>query len=270
MYRGQLQEALDGAFPVTHNIGDETSPGFVVQYVPELGTGATAATAVWTSTTDITFTVGGTTPAGNDAVGASGAVTTTLYTTMGAIQDAINASRAFRCYLITCLRADLSASCIKPKTATSCIGAHGVTFYMDQTLAPISGIYVSGFAISGEFFVNNQASGWRKDWDAQCYNVLDYLACTQANATGGYLKLYEGKQGSTEVLLWQYAMADATLKEINASLSKEIGAAARPGYRLIVRFEGDSNAVADPFTGRGRTAVLSGQFAVNRKNYGDA
>jgi hypothetical protein len=46
--------------------------------------------------------------------------------------------------------------------------------------------------------------------------------------------------------------------------------AARPGYRLIVRFEGDSNAVAAPFNGTGKTAVLTGQFGVTRKNYGDA
>ncbi|MFA5382357.1 MAG: hypothetical protein WC356_04265 [Candidatus Micrarchaeia archaeon] len=270
MYKGQVEEALANAFPISHVIGDETSPGFVVQYVPELGTGATAATAVWTSTTDITFTTGGTTPADEDVVGESGVVATATYTTMGAVQDAINASRCFRCYLITCLRADLSASTIKPKVATSCIGAHGVTFYIDQTLAPITSIYVSGFAISGEFFTSNKASGWRKDWDAQCMNVLTYLACTQANATGATLNLYEGKQGETEILLWSSSLADATLKEINSSLSKEISVASRPGYRLIVRLHADTNVVASPFNGTGKTAVLTGQFGVTRKNYGDA
>ena len=268
MYDRQVQEALQSAFTVGHNVvTDYSSPAFQVQYVPELGTGATAATAVWTSTTDITFTTAGTTPAGNDAVGASGAVTTTLYTTMGAIQDAINASRAFRCYLIAALRADLSASTIHAQAAASCIGKNGLTFYLDRTLQFASSKYAHGFAISGERFVNNRASGWHKDWDAQCLNILTYAGVESSSATGGFLCVYMGKQGSTEDLIYKVPTADATLKEINSTLSKEIQAASQPGYRLIVRFEADANTALTRFHGTGKTAVLNGTFAVKERNY---
>lgn len=268
MYDKQLEEALARAFIVPHNVAtDYSSAAFVLQYVPELGTGGTASTAVFTSTTDITFTVGGTTPAGNDDVGASGVVATSTYTTMGAMQDAVNASRAFRMYLCTSIRSDLSAATIHAQAAASCIGVNGLSFYLDRTLQFQTSKYAHGFAISGEKFINNRTSGHLTDWDAQCVNILDYLGVEAAGATGGYLKIYQGKQGKAEDLMWQYTMADATLKEINASLSKEIGLVSAPGKRLIVRLENDNNEALTRLDGIGKTAVLDGSFAVTEKNY---
>lgn len=268
MYDKQLTEALGRAFLVPHNVAtDYSSPAYVTQYVPELGTGGAASTAVFTSTTDITYTVDGTTPAGADDVGASGVVATATYTTMGAMQDAVNSSRAFRMYLGAALRADLSDSTIKAQAAASCIGANGLSFYLDRTLQFESGKYAHGFVISGEKFINNKNRGWLKDWDAQCVNVLDYMGAEVSTGTGGFLKLYQGQQGQTEELIWQYALVDATLKEINASLSKEIGLMTAPGKRLIVRLEGDANTALTRLDGNGRTAVMDGSFAVTEKNY---
>lgn len=267
MYDRQLQEALDRAFPVPHSVTtDDTSPGFVVQYVPDLGTGATAATAAYDGTS-MTFTTAGAAPAGNDAIGTAGVITLSGYTTMGALQDLVNASRCFRMYLCGCVRADLTASAILTKTATSCIGKNGLTFYIDTTGAIQTSKYGWAFPISGEKFINNKTGGHRKDWDAQCVNVIDYLAFQQSAATGGYLYVYEGKQGSTEEVVWKHTTVDATLKEINTSLSKELGLMSRPGYRLIARFEGDASTTATIFNGRGKTAVLDGTFAVTGRNY---
>lgn len=268
MYDKQLEEALARAFLVPHDVTtDYSSPAFVTQYVPELGTGDTEATAVFTSTTDITFTVGGTTPAGKDDVGTSGVVGTSSFTTMGAMQDAVNASRAFRMYLCTALRADLSDSVIKPQGSASCIGVNGLTFYLDRTLQFETSKYAHGFVISGEKFINNRQSGWQKDWDAQCVNLLNYLAAKVSTGTGGYLKVYQGKQGQTEELMWAYSLVDATLKELNASLSKEIGLMGSPGKRIIVRLEGDANTALTQLAGTGKTAVMDGTFAVTEHNY---
>lgn len=268
MYDKQLEEALARAFVVPHNVvTDYSSPAFVLQYVPELGTGGAAATAVFTSTTDITFTVDAGTPAGNDVVGADGVVATATYTTMGAMQDKVNESRAFRMYLCACLRADLSDSTIKAQASASCIGANGLSFYLDRTLQFESSKYAHGFAISGEKFIHNKTSGHLKDWDAQCVNLLDYMGVETSSATGGFLKIYQGQQGQTEEQLYKFATTDATLKEINATLSKEIGLMSAPGKRLIVRFEGDANTALTRLDGNGRTAVMDGSFAVTEKNY---
>jgi len=267
MYDRQLVEAIERAFPVAHSVtADDVSPGFVVQYVPELGTGATAATAAYDGT-DMTFTTAGTTPAGNDAIGTDGVLSLGTYTTIGALQDIVNASRCYRMYLGTCVRADLTATAILTKTATSIIGKNGLTFYIDTSAVVQSAKYGWGFPVSGEKFVSNTATGWLKDWDAQCVNILDYLAFEQSAATGGFLYVYQGRQGVTEEVIWKHTTVDATLKEINASLSKEIGLMSPLGYRLIPRFEGDASTTATIFNGRGRTAVMNGAFAVSEKNY---
>lgn len=166
-------------------------PAMVVQYVPDKGTGGTAATAAVTAATDITFTVDSAAPTGLDAIGTSGVVDFATYTTMGTLRDYINGLGPWRCHLLGSLRADASASKLLAAGATSCIGATGLTIFQDS-----SALGLWRLPISACRFVNNGIGGHITDEDEQALNYLYGLTyhINLATAAGSTLKIYSCSQ----------------------------------------------------------------------------
>ncbi len=249
----------------------DTGPWMVAQYVPALGTGATAATIEIDAGSDtIQFYTDGATPTTTGAADAIGNTTGEILTsagatnTMGEVVDKINAAQAWRAYLVGALRAD-DAGALLTKTEASCFGDNGLTFYGDNSAHKSQSL-----AISGEKFVNNGRNGWVKDWDSQCENSMLYASITVTSASLTYLKYYSGKQGSTEIQAGgSVALATATAKEQGeANLTFPYIAATR-GERLIIRVIGvsGSSPTAPTFNIIGKSAVLDGTRMVTEKNY---
>jgi hypothetical protein len=269
MHINQIEEARALASPVPHNItAVDTSPWMVVQHVPTLGTGGSSATVAFVVASSMTFLVDGSTPAGADVIGASGIVDTSSsdYDTMGELVDYINGRQAWRAYLVGALRAD-KTSLMLAKSATSCYGANGLTFYGDSSA---SGEH--SLAISGEKFVNNGANGHVKDADSQCENYMLYgnFLVTCASAGVG-LRYYTGAQGSTEVQLGStVSVTQGTAKEQGEANWSEPFIRSVRGERLVIRVLGLSSTTSltsPTINVVGKTAVLEGDRMVTEDNY---
>jgi len=210
----------------------DTHVALIVQYVPSEGTGGTAATAAVTSASNITFTVDGAAPAGDDAIGASGVVAFATYTTLGAVRDYINGQKAWRCILHAGLRADASASKLLTAGATSCLTAKGLPIYFDASATDHG-----SFAISGERFDNYGKGGHFKE-KGVCWNTL-LTASINVGLTGGSPQIafyFEGQEASEAVqTAHTRVMADDTLEEIGAANPFVPYLQAPKGYRIVGR-----------------------------------
>ena len=264
-----INDARDIATPVPHVItAVNTGPWMVVQYVPKQGTEATAATmAIAAGSDTITFTVGGTTPAGADVIGnTSGIILTTADATslMGEVVDKINAAQAWRAYLVGALRAD-DAGTLQTLSSATAMGDNGITSYGDTSAsAEIS------LAISGEKFVNNGLNGWVTDWDSQCENSMLYGSFKLNGLSLNVIRYYTGQQGFTEVQLGSDVnTASATAKEQGENSLAEKYVEATRGHRLVLRVIGVSNTVPSVPTIQviGETAVLDNSRIVVEDNY---
>ena len=269
----QISEARSLALPYGQSFQDyDGHPIMQVQYVPDAGTGATAATMDVAVATDLTFQVGGTDPAGKDAIGSSsGVVLFSSYATLGALVDYINGRQAWRAYLIGGLRADASASKLLVKGATSCIGATGLTIYGDA-----SANKHGSFAISGERFISNSEDDHGKDWEDQCENSLIYIRTAVGATDAGLLTIYAEKQTGTSVqtLYSEVFVDDAELVQGvgNGESLNQAWLTAPRGYRLVGRITGvggaatyDDSIVDYQITGK--SAVLKGDRFVDSKNW---
>jgi len=265
MHMNQIIEARALATVVPQNItAADTAPWMVVQYVPTLGSGGTAATVEVTATTMV-FLVDGAAPAGADAIGTAGVITMTAaaFDTMGELVDAINAVASWRAYLVGALRSDASVSLLVAGAA-SCIGDNGLTLASDT-----SDTLGVSTAISGEKFINNGKAGHVKDADDQCENSLLYAAITMTNAGAANLQYYTGKQGSAEVQVGSdVAITSATKKEQGEANLAETFVTSKRGERLIVRYVGATLLpTAIDLHVDGKTAVLKNDRMVTGVNY---
>ena len=269
MYQEQIVEARALATVVPHNItAVDTTPWIVVQYVPALGTGGAAATVDIDAGRDtLTFQVDAAAPAGADAIGNTTGIldlSSSTYSTMGKLVDAINGVAAWRAYLVGALRSDLVSSLLV-QAAASCFGANGKTLFSDSSVSKDISI-----AISGEKFVSNGISGHEKDFEDGCENSMQYASINATSASLAVIRYYTGKQGSTEAQLGSDVdTVSATAKEQGeANLSVDFVTAAR-GERLIVRAIGVSNtAITAPVVHvLGKTAVLKNDRFVDEINY---
>ena len=269
MHIQQIEEARALATPVIHNFAAvDTLPWMVVQYVPSLGTSGTSASIAYIVASSMTFLVDSAVPAGADAIGTSGVIltSTAAYDTMGELVDYINGRAAWRAYLVGALRAD-NSSLMLAKSATACSGANGLTFYADSSA---SGEH--SFAISGEKFVSNAASGHVTDAGDFCENELLYGAFNVTCASAGIgLKYYTGKQGSTEVQIGStVTVTSATAKEQGeVNLTVPYVQSTR-GQRLLMRVMGLSatTSLTSPVIHViGKTAVLKNDRIVDAINY---
>lgn len=245
-----------------------TGPWMVVQYVPSLGTGATAATmAIDAGSDTLTFTVGATTPAGADVIGnTTGLILTTAdaTSTMGEVVDKINAAQAWRAYLVGALRSD-DAGTLQTLSSATAMGANGITCYGDT-----SATKEISLAISGEKFVNNGRSGHVTDWDSQCENMMLYGSFKLNGLSLNVIRYYTGKQGSTEVqIASDVNTTSASAKEQGENSLAETFVEATRGHRLVIRVIGVSNTAPSVPTIQvvGKTAVLDGSRIVTEDNY---
>jgi hypothetical protein len=267
MYLKQILEARALASPVGWGINAvNTSPAFVVQYVPSLGTDGAAATIALIQDGAMTFLVDGVAPAGADAIGTAGVITTSAasYDTIGELVDYINSTQAWRAYIAAALRAD-GCETLQEKSAATCFTDNGLTFYWDTS----AGIQHSA-VISGEKFVNQGVGGYREDADGQCENYL--ISGTQTytfNTTGaGVLTIHSCSQRSDGTTLFTVALANATAKPLDGTLDAPF-MRSTTGQRLVIRAADDAaddiEAVAQVIAGR--TAVLRNTHQVVGVNY---
>lgn len=264
MYLKQIEEARTLAKPIPHvHTSVDGFPAFVVQYVPELGTGGAAATIAFVQGGSMTFLVDAAAPAGADAIGTAGVINTAAagYDTVGELIDTINATKAWRAYMVGARRATTMVT-ILAKTAASCLTANGLTFYLDGSETTFGAI-----AISGEKFVNYGPNGHVKDADDMCENSLLYLNITCGLTGNGNLNLYSCTQLADGSAL-AFAMTDDTaITKGNTNLNEPFYTA-KLGERLIV--ETDAATSFDDIAqweAVGKTAVLSGTRIVTEDNY---
>lgn len=266
----QVLEARALAKPIAHVFSDvDTFPAFVMQYVPENGTGGTAATAAFVQGGDFTVTVDGAAVGnandGGDGFGTAGVIDTSaaLYDTAGEFVDAVNGQNpSWRAYLVGARRATTMASLLA-KSATSCIGANGLTFYFDASASDLGAV-----AISGEKFINNGKNGHVKDADDLVENILNWAAFTCGLTGNGNLKLYSCSQQADGPAVAFAATDDTAITKGNNNLLEQPFYTAKLGERLIVEISAgtsfDDIAKAEVI---GRSAVLNGSRLVTEKNY---
>ena len=285
MKENQIEEARNLAPLIPHNqSAADTSPWMVAQYIPDLGTGGTAATIAYVQASSMTFTVDAGVPAGKDAIGASGVILTSssTYNTMGELVDAINGYIAWRAYLVGALRADLVSGMLA-KTAASCLTDNGLTFYGDTSINEAAvipgtaGAYEqTSVAISGEKFENYGVYGHKKDADDLCENSLMFAQIELAFSGVGTLRIYSAAQNATETQLYGQVLTTATAQDlgiVGAVDAPRDGAAgvflkAKLGERLIIR-AGTLTAFSawTQFNIVGQSAVLNGSRIVTEDNY---
>lgn len=265
MFQKQLEEARSLAMPIPHNFsGVDTFPAFVIQAVTFPDDEISAATLAFVQGGDMTLLVDAAAPTGKWAFGTAGVLDTSAaaYDTVGELYDYIKGIRGLRMYLVGARRSTTMAK-ILAKTAASCFGDNGLTFYFDASASDEGAV-----AISGEKFVNNGINGHVTDWDSQCENSLCNLNITCGLTGNGNLKIYSGKEGATEVEMLSFAMTDDT--NINKGLDQPDApwATAPRGHRLIVSVQAttslDDIAICDI---TGKTAVVKNDRIVTEKNY---
>lgn len=265
----QLVEARALATVVPHNItAVDTTPWIVVQHVPSLGTGGAAATVTVAAGRDtLTFQVDAADPAGADVIGNTSGeldLSSSSYSTMGKLVDAVNGTAAWRAYLVGCLRSELVSSLLV-RTAVSCFGDNGRTLFSDSSVSAEISI-----AISGEKFISNGKAGHLKDAEDGCENSMQYASINATSVSLAVIRYYTGKQGSTEVQLGSDVdLVTATAKEQGeANLSVDF-VTSRRGERLIVRAVAASSvALTVPVVHvLGKTAVLRNDRQVTAINY---
>jgi hypothetical protein len=252
----------------------DTDPAYVVQYVPALGTGGTAATCEVVTATYLRFQVDAADPAGLDAIGnTEGKVLFATYTNVGLLTDYVNGQGAWRMYLVGAIRSDATASQVLDDggTPVTCFGDAGLTIPHDTSACDHISV-----AISGERFVNNGITGHETDaYDRhsfdRCENHLLY-AGFQLTFTGtGTINFYSESQteAGTQIGAAQ-ALTSTTLLEFGATNWSETYIMATVGERLVVRAATTTAFSAyTQYRVVGKTVVLGGTRYVSSKPYPD-
>lgn len=246
----------------------DTDVAFTLQYCPvngESGT-STAAEATFVNGGDFTVTVDGSAPTGKDAFGTAGVIDTSAaaYDTVGEFFDYVrsiggNKHGAWRIIMNGAIRSTPMAS-ILSKSATSCIGDNGLTFVFDTSAAETLSV-----AVSAEKFENNGVGGWRSDWESKVLNQLMSLDVTQNMASAGEIRIYQGKDGETETLIYSTALADDTNTTKGLEYPDVVWLQAEHGYRLVVQVYHATDIGAGAvgkYSVRGRSVVPDGSFVV--------
>lgn len=269
MNTDQVLKAVKAATPYTVNVAAaDVDPAMIVQYVPQLGTGGTAATCEVTSGTDLQFLVDTAAPAGDDAIGVAGAITEATYTTLGAMADAINGTKAWRARLVGALRADSSDTKLLTAGPTSCIGDQGLPIYHDSSATG----FVS-LAVTGERFVTNGPNGhFSDDGNARCNDKCINKIMSMSlnlNITGTWSWQYHfEKQIGTTVQAGQSitGLTDATAYTYGDANHASPYLEAPLGYRIVVRLTG-TTVTAATCNILGKSAYVNGSHMVLTRGY---
>ena len=271
MHLKQIEEARALASPVGWTVAAvDKSPAFVVQYVPQNGSGGALATCVVVTATGITLDVDGAVivdgTADSCGTDGDGAFLFANYATIGALVDGINASTGgcFRAYVAACLRAQATDDLLLAIDA-SCIGDNGMTVYFDT-----SANNDATMVISGEKFVNNGPNGWMKDKYSVCENYLISASLTAgfASAGAGSVTIHSCPQNGDGTELYTAIMASATAFALAGTPDVPF-MRSTTGERLVIILEDDSTGAVTAMYGTmaGKTAVLRNTHIVTEKNY---
>lgn len=283
MIAQQIDEARSLASVVPQNItAVDTCPAFVIQYVPNLGSGGTSASITRaTGEGAMTFLVDSAALGTADMIGTAGSagvIPVGGYDTVGDFQDMVNAGSAWRMYLVGALRADDPTAILAQAIAT-CHGANGLTFYYDSSCTVGTNNSHMSIAVSGEKFSNNGVGGHFKDKADQCENSLFYGSFKATFGSGGAgtgtsatysLKFYSGLQGTTETLLNSTALTQSTALEIGEENPSIPWITAKRGERLICRMVADSLwavATTPDIVALGKSVVFKNNRVVTEDNY---
>ena len=269
MTGAQYQEALLLApvVPQEHTAAD-VSPALVLQYVPNLGSGAVSV-SVQVLAAGLRFKVAGDTPSGADAIGnSSGWILFATYTNGNLLLGQINKEQAYRAYGVDLLPGDLMSHLLVAASA-QIDGANGQTLLWDSSLKD-----GHGTAISGEKFLNNGVNGWVKDDEDDannggCENWLLYGAFNVAS--DGELQFHSALNISASTQLGPtVTISTDTLAEVGSNEPSVEYLRATRGQRLVIRIASTTaGQAATPtrFHVLGKTVVLSNDRVVNEDNY---
>lgn len=280
MHIHQIEEARALAPIVIHTqTAVDTTPAFVIQYVPDLGDSGSSAGVRYTSGETMAFSVDGAAADSGDGIygggdslgsGTPGFIWTGLASldTVGEMYDIVAKFAAWRIYLVAAIRADSMSYILTQSAGTT--GEEGLTFYFDSSVSAICGT-----AVSGEKFVNSGLNGHVKDADDECENQADYIYTKLTfSSVGTTMKYYSGEAGQTESLLVAGArVTTATAYEDGEANYTEPYIKSARGQRLVVRTDCDSvlatsnDPTAVDFKVIGKTAVLANNRIVDEDNY---
>jgi hypothetical protein len=260
MYLKQLLEAEKLAIPLVQSITvNDTCPAFILQYVPDGGTGGTACTIAFVQGGDMTVLVDAAAPAGTDAIGTAGVIDTSAedYDTVGELCNYFNTIKAYRA--ICLCRPETPMANILAKSAASCLTNNGLVFYLDSSVADTT--YIWSLPVTGEAFENYGLAGHVKDVDDMCVNHFHMAQATQDFTSAANAYLYIFKQGDTaSTKVFTKALTDATLTDIgNTSQPNNPWYTAPEGYTLVLDIRSD---VATAFT----TLTFTGSTVVRKNN----
>lgn len=249
--------------PVAFTAND-TCPAFILQYVPSLGTGGAAATIALVQGGDVTFLVDAAAPAGADAIGTSGVISSAAAAsdTVGEFCNVVNGTRAWRA--ICLCRPETPMANILAKSATSCLTDNGLVFYLDTSVADTT--YIWSIPFTGEAFENYSAAGHKKDKDDCCVNSFVLARMTQDFTSAASAYLYVFKQGdtsSTQVL--NKALVDATQTDWgNTDAPTDPFYTAPEGYTLVLDIRSDAATAFTLLSAVGKTVVRKNNRRVVR------
>lgn len=261
----QLMEAKELALPIPFSVtANDTCPAALFQYVPDGGDGGTAATLTYVQGGNLTVTVGGAVPAGNDAFGTSGVIScaAAAYDTIGEVVNYFNSLPAWRAKLL-CRPETLMAN-ILAQTSTSCLLDNGLALYLDTSVADTT--YIWNAAITGSMFDNYGLAGSKSDVDDHCVNRFHMAQFTQDFTSAATAYLYVFKQGdTTSTKVYTKALVDATLTDMgNTTHPTQPWYEAPEGYTLCLEIRSDAATAFSTFTVLGSTIVRKNNRVVNR------
>lgn len=264
----QIDEArkLAPNVPITLTGLPNGSPAIVVQYLPTIGSGATAANLFVSGTALLYLKISGVTPSVTaDLVGlpTNGKFSFSTYTNMGLLCDRLNRVACLRAYLQGALRGD-SAVWLTASQTVSIVGANGGTLYYDGDKSDCITV-----AISGEKFTSTGVQGWVKDADDYCENALHFAAINMVDDCTIYF--YSASQSADAQLMASAEVTSGTRTTYVADSPEYPYIRANVGERLIVRAtlvtaSANLNTVTE-FQLIGRTAVWRGNRIVAADNF---
>lgn len=161
------------------------------------------------------------------------------YDTMGEVEDAINATGVFRCFLIGAKRADTSTAKFADVSNETCRTENGVTLFAN----PDTDAAILGFAFTNQKFLYRPNGGWEtfdKGWtkDTNCINSLKMLSATLTIAAHANVRIYQvnDDEKAAAVLLWSQDLA-STVEELHGdTVPDEIFISASRGHRMLIQF----------------------------------
>ena len=214
----------------------------------------------------MTFLVDGAVPAGLDVIGTSGVIDTSAaaYDTVGELVNYINSKGPYRA---VCLvdPATLMAN-VLAKSAASCVGDGGLTFYLDTSVADTT--YIWNCPITGDVFQNKSRRGIKLQKNHAVRNRLHFFQYLQnfSSACTLYVKTWAQGATSATTMLTITGVDNALTNVGNSSYPNQPWIEAPEGQILTLEIRSDT-ASGMTLQVTGSTVVRDGDYVVTEKQY---